>query len=223
MVKNAPIKKASTDLKPFEISGVYLLKSDGTEISHRDVPFSTESDADIFGSMFKAVKIYVKDPSHPFGQLRNVEYAGYKILVEEGREFFLVVIGKGDMTEPVKKEMKRIAESINESYGEAISHWGGNVEAFDKIGRKFDMLTRSFRCEWAVMNEDRPENPIIKDEKMSKKSKRMEFTGEEIKIPIEFINKIDKIINTGMSIYASREEFIKSAVEIKLKELEGSG
>jgi len=58
---------------------------------------------------------------------------------------------------------------------------------------------------------------------MPKKSKRIEYTGEEIKIPMEFVNKIDKIINTGMSIYASREEFIKSAVEIKLKELKGSG
>ena len=51
----------------------------------------------------------------------------------------------------------------------------------------------------------------------------MGYAGEEIKIPIKFINKIDKIVNTGMSIYASREEFIKSAVDIKLKELGDSG
>ena len=57
---------------------------------------------------------------------------------------------------------------------------------------------------------------------MPKKSKRMGYTKEEIKIPIEFVNKIDKIIRTGMSIYTSREEFIKSAVEIKLQELEDS-
>ena len=84
VVKNPPRKKASTgDLKPFEISGVYLLKSDGSEIFQRDVPFHSELDADIFGSMFQAVKIYVKDPSHSYGQLRNVGYGGYKILVEE--------------------------------------------------------------------------------------------------------------------------------------------
>ena len=156
VAKHSPRKKALTDIKPFEISGVYLLKSDGTEISHRDVSLSTELDADIFSAMFQAVKIYVKNPSHSYGQLKSVEYDGYRILVEEGREFFLVVIGKGDIIESVKKEMKRVVESINERYGEAISHRIGNVEAFDKIGREIDMLTRSFRCYWAEINEDQP-------------------------------------------------------------------
>ena len=223
VVKNPPRKKASTgDLKAFEISGVYLLNNTGNVIFHRDVPFSTELDADIFGSMFQAVKIYVKNPSHSYGQLRNVGYGGYKILVEEGREFFLVVIGKGDYLEPVREDMKRIVESINEGYSETISHWSGNVEAFEKIGREFDKLTRSFRCKWAVMNEDQHRYHISKGEVMSKESGSKGYKGEEIKIPIEFINKIDKIIRTGTSIYTSRDEFIKSAVEIKLKDLEGS-
>lgn len=46
---------------------------------------------------------------------------------------------------------------------------------------------------------------------------------EEIKLPLEYIQKIDKIVGTGMSVYPSREEFIKSAVEIKLAELKKSG
>lgn len=46
-------------------------------------------------------------------------------------------------------------------------------------------------------------------------------TNEEIKLPPDYIDKIDRIIRTGMSIYTSREEFIKSAVEIKLAELRG--
>ena len=45
---------------------------------------------------------------------------------------------------------------------------------------------------------------------------------EEIKLPLEYIQKIDKIVGTGMSVYPSREEFIKSAVEIKLAELKKS-
>jgi len=155
VVKNTPKKNVSTEeLKPFEISGVYLLNSEGRVISHEVVPFHSELDADIFSSMFQAMKIYVKNPSNSYGQLRNVEYGGYRILVEEGREFFLVVIGKGDVIEPVKKEMKRIVESINEKYGELISHRIGNIETFNKIGREFNMLTRSLRCTRAVMNED---------------------------------------------------------------------
>lgn len=45
---------------------------------------------------------------------------------------------------------------------------------------------------------------------------------EEINIPLEYIQKIDKIVKTGMSVYPSREEFIKGAVEIKLAELRES-
>ena len=54
---------------------------------------------------------------------------------------------------------------------------------------------------------------------MQKNPKEMEDIREEIKIPLEYVDRIDKIIGTGMSIYPSREEFIKSAVEIKLAEL----
>jgi len=45
---------------------------------------------------------------------------------------------------------------------------------------------------------------------------------EEIEIPLEYIEKIDKILETGMSLYPSRDEFIKSAVKIKLAELNRS-
>jgi Arc/MetJ-type ribon-helix-helix transcriptional regulator len=45
--------------------------------------------------------------------------------------------------------------------------------------------------------------------------------SEEIKLPSDYIDKIDKIIDTGRSIYPSREDFIKSAVEIRLSELGG--
>jgi Arc/MetJ-type ribon-helix-helix transcriptional regulator len=38
-------------------------------------------------------------------------------------------------------------------------------------------------------------------------------------LPMEYIEKIDRIVKTGLSVYPSREEFIKSAVEIKLAEL----
>jgi hypothetical protein len=56
---------------------------------------------------------------------------------------------------------------------------------------------------------------------MPKNAKEME-SFEEINIPLEYIKKIDKIVRTGTSVYPSREEFIKGAVEIKLAELRKS-
>ena len=54
---------------------------------------------------------------------------------------------------------------------------------------------------------------------MAKRSKGAEVKGEEIEIPIEFIEKVDRLIRSGRTLHSSREDFIRNAVEIKLLEL----
>ena len=54
---------------------------------------------------------------------------------------------------------------------------------------------------------------------MPDKSQKHENNGREIKIPMEYVIRIDKIVNTGESVYPSRSDFIKSAIEIKLAEM----
>ncbi len=51
---------------------------------------------------------------------------------------------------------------------------------------------------------------------MPKNASSTEVLSEEIKIPFEYVEKIDRIIKIGISIYPSREEFIEAAVEMKL-------
>lgn len=146
MVHAPPRKKASTeDLEPYEILGVYLLNSDGKIVSQKEVPYRSKYDTDIFTPMFTAVKIFIKDSSHPFMGLRNVQYGGYKILVEEGKEFFLVVIGKGDYINPIREDMKRTVERLNDRYSEAITNQEENGEVLIEIRRELDVLTKSFR------------------------------------------------------------------------------
>ena len=58
---------------------------------------------------------------------------------------------------------------------------------------------------------------------MMEKSRFMEDNPEQINIPIELAEKIDKVSGTGMSIYTSRADFIKGAVEIKLVQLKSAG
>lgn len=143
VVKNVLKERLPTKyLRPFEIVGFYLLNSAGVVIFHKDVPISPEFDKDIFGSMFTAVKTFIKDSFHPDGELRNIEHGSFKILIEEGNEFFLVVVGKGDITEPVRENMLRIVSRINDRYGEDIAHWKGDVDAFDGIEREFGVLTK---------------------------------------------------------------------------------
>ena len=54
---------------------------------------------------------------------------------------------------------------------------------------------------------------------MARSWKNLKHEGEVIKLPMEYIKKIDKIVNTGMSVYPTRNEFIISAIEIKLASL----
>lgn len=145
VVKNALRKKGSIqDLKPFEISGVYLLDDGGVVIFHKDVALHPKIDSDMFGSMFTAIKTFIRDSLHSEEELRFIEHGSLKILVEEGKEFFLVVVGKGNVVEPIKENMKKIVGSINERYGEIISNWGGNAKVFEGIEREFDELIGGF-------------------------------------------------------------------------------
>jgi hypothetical protein len=59
-------------------------------------------------------------------------------------------------------------------------------------------------------------------DRMTKKVNNIGNVVEEIKIPMKYVDEIDRIIGTGMSIYPSRDEFIKSAVQIHLNNTNGS-
>ncbi len=63
----------------------------------------------------------------------------------------------------------------------------------------------------------------MKGEIMPATIREVKNNNEEIRIPMKYIQRIDKIINIGGSVYSSRSEFIRSAVEIKLAELKRSG
>jgi Arc/MetJ-type ribon-helix-helix transcriptional regulator len=54
---------------------------------------------------------------------------------------------------------------------------------------------------------------------MPKKTKNAVDIWEEIKIPLDYIEIIDQLIQSGTTKYTSREDFIKNAVEVKLQEL----
>lgn len=57
---------------------------------------------------------------------------------------------------------------------------------------------------------------------MAHKTRNLNDVAEEIKIPIEYVEEIDRIIGNGMSIYPSVDEFIKSAVQIHLENANGT-
>jgi len=133
-------RRVLTIPRHFDITGIYLLDKAGILLHHEDVCSSPDFDADIFGSMFTAVKTFITDSFHSDGGLKIIEHGSYKILVEEGYDVFLVVIGKGDRVEEVRHQMKIAIEGVNERFGEVISKWDGNENKLPGLKREFDGL-----------------------------------------------------------------------------------
>ncbi len=54
---------------------------------------------------------------------------------------------------------------------------------------------------------------------MQRKLKDLGNIREVIEISMESVEKIDNLIRSGSTLFTSRDDFIRSAVEIKLNEL----
>lgn len=131
----------------FEISGVYLLNTEGIILSHKDIDSQPDFDVDIFGSMFTAIKIFIEDSLQTDNRLECINYGGFKILIENSQEFFVVLIGTGVISDSVKGNMKWLVERIKQDYGDAISHWKGDVSEMMAIDRVLDDFTKSFKLQ----------------------------------------------------------------------------
>ena len=145
MVKNTQRNSVpKQDLKSFKIYGIYILNNEGKEISHRDILLTSELDRKICKSIVNSIKVFIKnskrDSSHTYGKLRKIEYGGYKILVEEAKEFLMVVIGRGDFTEFIRENMKKIVENIEGKYSDIILNSGANMETIEIINKEFEIL-----------------------------------------------------------------------------------
>lgn len=133
--------------REFEISGIYLLNTEGIILSHKDMDSQPDFDVDLFGSMFTAIKIFIEDSLQSENQLECINYSGFKVLIENNRDFFLVLIGTGMVTDSVKVNMKMLADRIEHDYGSTISHWEGDVSEMRAIDRVLHDFTKSFNVQ----------------------------------------------------------------------------
>ena len=137
-------KDPSNVPEPFEPNEIYLLKDDGIVIYHKGIRRPSELDFDIFGSMLTAIKIFIRDSfRQDGGELRAIELGRFKILVEEGDKFFLVVIGQGDGISNTREKVRDMTQKIHRNYGKMISNWDGTIDIFNGIKSEFEDLLGS--------------------------------------------------------------------------------
>ena len=124
-------------LTPFKVNHAMLLNNGGLVMYHKNLNPRIKIDEDIFGGMFTAIKMFISDSMSIKGVLKNIEHGDYNILIEEGWNFYLAVIGEGQDVNSTREDMKRIVESINYSYNHVIVNWKGDPEELGNIADEF--------------------------------------------------------------------------------------
>lgn len=118
IIKKAEEIKGEREKKEFQIYDIFIIKSSGLILFHNTYNISlsiidTMIDRDILPAMLTIIKeIIQKAFVLKNGELNTLEYGGYKILIEEDKEIFIVIIGKGE-NEKIRKEMKNVISDIN--------------------------------------------------------------------------------------------------------------
>jgi CheY-like chemotaxis protein len=127
--------------KPFEPGEVYLLKDDGMVLYHHALVTRSGMDSDLVGSMLTAIKMFIRDSfHHNQEELRTIEHGRFKILIEEGSNFFIVVIGQGEEIGSIRETMRMIVNNINSHYGDKIADWVGFSEELQGIEEELRIL-----------------------------------------------------------------------------------
>jgi hypothetical protein len=133
-------KESIKNLKPFKVHQTILLNSAGLVMFCKNFDPGVAFEEDFFGGMLTAIKMFIQDTLPVEGSLKNIEHGDYKILVEEGRNFFLAVVGEGEDLSAVREKMGATASRVDNNFGEIISGWRGETADFEGIEKEFEEL-----------------------------------------------------------------------------------
>ena len=126
--------------EPFRVNHAILLNNAGLVMYHKNLNPRIRIDEDIFGGMFTAIKMFVSDSLSIKGGLKNIEHGDYNIIIEEGWNFYIAIIGEGEDIKPIRKNMKNMVKNINYGYNHIISNWKGDVNELTGIDKEFQGL-----------------------------------------------------------------------------------
>jgi CheY-like chemotaxis protein len=142
-LKEKELKAQEDKLEPFIAHYILLLNKSGIVMFHKNLDPNIEMDGDLFGSMFSVIKNFITDTLHVGGGLKNIEHGDYKILVEDGPNFFIAVIGTGEDINSFREKMKRIVNKIKMDFGSVITEWDGDLREFEDIENDFQEILQN--------------------------------------------------------------------------------
>ena len=127
-------------LRPFLVNHAMVLNSAGLVLYHKNLNPMVALDEDLFGGMFTAIKMFISDSLSADGELKNITHDNYNIMLEDGSNFFLAVIGEGEDTHVFRRKMGALVRQIEEEYGTEIETWDGDMDVFEGLDVMFSEL-----------------------------------------------------------------------------------
>ncbi len=118
--------------KPF-VEQAFLIYDDGLLLTHATSRLMPRMDSDVFSGMLTAIQNFVKDSfvDEMNWGLKKLEFGDHKIAIERDKTGLLILAlvytGKG--SEAVLSKMSgEILEEINDTYGDVLSDWDGDMD-----------------------------------------------------------------------------------------------
>ena len=118
----------------FTVDDVMLLDKAGRllgHFSHKEHVF----DRAVVGSMLQAIQDFVNVSFHEkeSDRLKSLKHGDKMILVEYGDFASLAVVIQGTPSGELRHEMVKLVYQIHAIYGDALSHWDGDISGFPEV------------------------------------------------------------------------------------------
>ncbi len=123
------LRKITTTRK--EILHAFLIYRGGSLIKSRSLDGHSLPDEDIFSAVLEAIQRFM-NASLPIlggGWLGAIDYSDFKILIERGRQCFLVLVTTGREDDLLRGEMMDVLQRFEYRNADVLTDWDGNVDS----------------------------------------------------------------------------------------------
>ena len=131
--------QAETSLRallPFEVNGVFLIhRETGLLLWHVSREPEAAQDSDLVSGMLTAIRDFAQDAfgRGKEGQLEEIEYGDWRILLEAARHAYLAVVVSGVEPPGCRAEMRECIIEVEHCLAEVLHHYDGDPTAIAPV------------------------------------------------------------------------------------------
>jgi hypothetical protein len=121
---------------PCQVQQVFLIhRASGLLLKHLSCDPAHDSDTDLIGSMLTAIRDFGQDTlgTEREGELDQIQYGSFSILVEPGPWAYLAVVIEGFEPEGFRHRMRAALSDIHRAYGTILEKYDGDASRLGRV------------------------------------------------------------------------------------------